>query len=313
MTVRDLRAADAPWLLEFLQKYFPEEEAILGTRPEGFTEVVRRIFEWRTRFVLGLLRLFGRPLFRFFVVEADGRTVATTLLTFSRSSGYVSMVVVDPAYRHRGYARTLLEAARQVTRVRRRRYLVLDVLRENRPARALYESIGFRTLRESAVLVHDRVAEAASPPVAPSGLRPFHPRDAHRLAEVARRDRPAEVERALPTGARDLIGSATIDRVLTSETAAWVFEDATGPLAWVSASVSRATEAGHLSSPIVDASVPPSVAETLVRTAVAWCAARRVPRIAAWVPGENARGRAALEAAGFREAIPALTLYRTLD
>lgn len=313
MTVRDLRASDAPWLLEFLKKYFPEEEAILGTRPEGFTEVVRKVFRWQARLVLGFLRLVGRPVYRFFVVQADGRTVATTLLTFSGASGYVSMVVVDPSYRHRGYARALLEKARHATRARGRRYIVLDVLTANRPARALYDSLGYRTLRETAIFVHERPSEAAPAREPPPGLRSFHPRDAPALAEVARRGRPPEVERVLPTAAREIAGSPTVDRVLTSESAAWVIEDASGPTAWVSASISPATEAAHLSNPIVDASVPPDAAEALVRTAVAWCATRRAPRVMAMAPAENERGRAALAAAGFREAIPSLTLYRTVD
>ena len=97
--IRDLRKVDAPRVLEFLQTQFPEEEALLGTRPEGFAKVVHRVFRWDAQLVIRLARLFGRPLFRFFVVEEDGRIVATTLLSFPERSGYVSMVVVDPAYR----------------------------------------------------------------------------------------------------------------------------------------------------------------------------------------------------------------------
>ena len=313
MIVRDLRASDAPALLGFLRRFFPEEEALLGTRPAGFEKVVRRVFRWDVRLVLALLRAVGRPAFRFFVLEEDGRVVATTLLTFSAAAGYVSMVVVDPAYRRRGFARELLERAHRATRSRGKPYLALDVLAANEPARALYERIGYRRLRETGYYVHDTPSALLPAPQGVPGLRPFDPRDAEGLAAVARRVRPAEVERVLPTAARDLTGSAWVGRLLSSEVAAWVVDPGSGPKAWATASVSEATEAGHLGSPIVDPSVGPETAVGLVRTAAAWCASRGVPRLMAMVPEENGGGRAALEGAGFRRAIPVLTLYRPVD
>ncbi len=310
MTVRELQGRDAADLLRFMKQYFPEEEALLGTRPEGFFEVVRRIFRWDVRFVLGLLRLVGRPIFRFFVVEEAGRLVATTLLTFSRRAGYVSMVVVDPAWRRRGLAQSLLERARAASRARRRPYLVLDVLAANTPARALYDRLGFRTLRETAYFVHERPDGGAPPAAAVPGLRPFRSEDARALVATARRVRPAVVEEVLPATERELTGSPWEGDLLASERAAWVIDDGAGAVAWVAAAVSRATEAGHLSSPILAESLDPERALGLVATATRWCADRGSPRVLAMVPRENERGRAALVGAGFREAIPVLTLYR---
>ncbi len=314
MKVRELRAADAADLLGFLQRDFPEEEALLGTRPEGFQEVVRRVFRWDVRLVLGLLRLVGRPIFRFFVIEEGGRLAATTLLTYSPRAGYVSMVVVAPEHRRRGFARTLLEEARRAARARGRRYVVLDVLAANTPARTLYERLGYRTLRSTAYFVHDR--PSALPPAPGGGVtgqRPFRPRDARELARIDARSRPADVVRVLPTSPRDFTGSAWESGLLASERAAWVIDDGEGPRAWVSATISKATEAGHLSNPIVDGSVTPERVEALVRTAAAWCATRGAPRLLAMVPEENERGRAALTATGFRDVLPVLTLYRTVD
>ena len=312
MNVRDLRAGDASDLLRFLENYFPEEEALLGTRPEGFQKVVRRVFRWDTRIVLGFLRAIGRPVFRFLVVEDEGRLVATTLLTFSKEAGYVSMVVVDPTHRRRGIARELLERARASTRRRGKRFVALDVLEANAPARALYERIGYRPLRRTAYFVHDHPDAVRPVPPVP-GLRPFDRRDAHRLAEVARRGRPARLNEILPTSEQEIAGSQWGSEVLASEIASWVIDRGPGAVAWVAATVSHATEAGHLACPILDPTVQPDVAEGLVRTAVAWCAERRVPRALTMVPEENARGRAAVESAGFRHAIPILTLYRPVD
>ncbi len=312
MIVRELRVRDAADLLGFLQRYFPEEEALLGTRPEGFLEIVRRLFRWDVRLVLALLRLVRRPIFRFFVIEDGGRLVATTLLTFSKAAGYVSMVVVDPAYRRRGLARELLDRARRATRSRGKPFLVLDVLAANAPARALYERIGFRTLRATAYYVQDAPESLLPGPTGIPGIRPFDRRDAPALAAIAGRGRPPEVERVLPSTPRELTGSSWEGALLASELTAWVYDPGSGPQAWVSAAVSRATEAGHLSSPIVGPSVPAEAAASLVRTAAAWCAARRVPRVMTMVPEENTGGRAALEGVGFRSVIPVLTLYRSV-
>lgn len=313
MNVRDLRAHDAPDLLRFLQNYFPEEEALLGTRPEGFQKVVQRIFRWDSRLILGVLRLFGRPLFRFFVVEDGGRVVATTLLTFPKEAGYLSMVVVDANYRRRGIARELLERARKAARKRGKRFLALDVLAANAPARTLYEREGYRPLRTTGYFVHDHPDTLRPAPALVPGLRPFERRDARALAAIARRERPAALNEVLPMTERELTGSSWAGQLLASSMAAWVLDDGSGAVAWISATVSSATAAGHIASPIIGPSVAPASAEGLVRTAGAWCAERGVARLLTMTPEENARGRAALEATGFRHAIPVLTLSRPVD
>ena len=311
--IRDLRAGDAPEVYEFLRRDFPEEKQILGMRPEGFDRVIQRVFRWDARLVLGLLRVFGRPIFRFFVVEVDGKLAATTLLTFAARAGYISLVAVDPAYRRRGFARLLLERCRQATVGRGRPYLALDVLESNAPARALYDSLGYRPLRRQFHLVHDEPWRFGTGPVRVPGLRPFAREDAEPLAGIARAQRPPAVETVLPTYASDIAGSEWVGRILQSESAAWVIDDGAGPIAWIAATSSPATEAGHLSAPIIGPAVTPDAGRSLVEAAGAWCAARRPPRISAMVPEENRCGRVALEAAGFHHAIASWTLYRPAE
>ncbi|HUJ78439.1 MAG TPA: GNAT family N-acetyltransferase [Thermoplasmata archaeon] len=313
--IRELLPGDTGQVFRFLKGEFPEEERLLGTRPEGFEQIVRRLFRWDSRLLLGLLRAVGRPLFRFFVVAKDGTIVGTTLLTYPEGTGYVSMVVVDPAERRQGHARHLLEAARAATARRGRPFIALDVLEGNAPARRLYESLGYRTLRATGYFVRETpapggAAAAGSSSARDRRVRPFRRSDARPLAEIAQRSAPAEVQRVLPIRARELVGSNWVSQMLGMTSSAWVIDRGNGPEAHLSASSSPATEAGHLSMPIVAETADPAAVSALVGTAVDWLTGRGVPRIVAMVPEANARGRAALEAAGFRHAIGILTLYR---
>ncbi|MFY9717600.1 MAG: GNAT family N-acetyltransferase [Thermoplasmata archaeon] len=305
--LRDLQATDAPRVLEFLRTEFPEEEAILGTRPEAFEKVVHRIYRWDSRLLLGLLRLVGRPIFRFLVIEESGQIVATTLLTFPEGAGYVSMVVVDRAHRRKGFAKRLLEEARRTAVQRGRRHVALDVLEANAPARALYEAIGYRTLRATGYFVREG-PPPAEPPIA--GIRAFRKADAPALVAIAQRNAPPEVAAVLPIRARDLIGSSLVGRLMGTTTAAWVVDRGAGPEAHLSASRTPITEAGHMSAPIIGDGVDPATSAGLVRTGVRWLADQGVARTAGMIPEANLRGRTAFEEAGFRHAIGILTLYR---
>jgi len=226
--IRDVRRADAPRLFELMERNFPEESALLGNRPEGFEEVVRRVFRWDRRLILGLLRLLGRPIFRFLVVEVDGQLVATTLLTFPRVSAYVSNVVVDPAHRRRGYAKSLLEEARQAAKRAGRQYLALDVLDTNTGARALYESIGYRALRAKSHMVLDPTGPLGPSRRANPAIRPFRRTDARALAALVREQTPEAVEAVLPTGESAFATSGFTNRILASEEAAWVIDRGAG-------------------------------------------------------------------------------------
>jgi len=309
--IRDLRRSDGPRLFELTKLGFPEEEAVLGTTPEGFARVVRRAFRWDTRFLIGLARVLGRPLFRYLVVEENGEVVATTLVSFAERTGHVNSVMVDPAYRRRGLARALLERARELTRAAGRKYITLDVLSENVPARTLYDRIGYRPIWQSGLWVH----AAGAPPTAPSSsaVRPFRASDAAALARIAEATRPPEVLEVLPIRAGAIRGSRFVDRMLASTTAAWVVDPGSGPEAHVAATVGAATTAAHFSDPIVGPSAAEPDVAALLATAVGWTAARGAPRIACRVPVTNVRGRAALLGGGFREALTDWTLSRTVD
>jgi ribosomal protein S18 acetylase RimI-like enzyme len=309
MRLREFRRADAPRFFELLKSEFPEEEAMLGMRPEGFEAIVRRLYRPDTRIVLGLLRALRRSPFHLYVVEDGGAIAATTMLSFAPRAGFLSTVVVAPGFRRRGYARQLIDAARREAARRRRPYVVLRVLEANAPALALYTSAGYRRLDRQSFVVHDAPGAFAGTPAAPA-IRPFRRADAAPLAELANRENPPPVREALPVRPRDLIGSTLADRLFSAETAAWVVDRGRGPEAHVAATSTPATEAAHLSAPIVGPTVEPEVALALVRTAGAWLAARQPLRIVTGVADDHLPARRALEEAGFHGAMAYFTLYR---
>ena len=311
--LRDLRRADGPEFLALMERGFPEESALMGGRPEEFEKMFRRVFRWDARFLLALLSLFGRPIVRLLVVEQDAHVVAESLVTFPPGAAYVSSVVVDEAYRRRGYARQMLEEAVKTARRARREFVVLDVLESNTPARALYDSLGYRPLEPRFHLVQDSMDRFSSPPPANSTIRALRRSDVPRLVEILRQQTPPEVEKVLPTRKDRFVGSGVANRMMATEEAAWVIDRGHGPEGHVAASVSRAMEAAHFASPTVAESVDDRLALDLVTTAASWCASRHAPRIISMVSGHNSRGRAALEAIGFRHALPLWTLYRTVD
>ena len=311
--IRDIQRADAPLLFDLMQKEFPEESALLGNRPEGFERVVRRVFRWDTRLILGLLRLLGRPIFRMLAVEADGKLVGSTLVTFPRVSAWVSNVVVAPAYRRRGYARRMVEEARGTARRVGRQYVALDVLDSNTPARTLYESMGYRRLQAKGHFLLEPATAAGTAASGNPAIRPFRRPDARPLASIVGRQTPSGVKAVIPTGEAAFVASRLATRMLDSEGMAWVIDRGNGAEGYVAATVSKVASAAHVTAPVLSESLDPALGASLTRTACAWSATRGAPRILCLVSEHNTWGRAALESVGFRLAFSSQTLYRSVN
>lgn len=85
----------------------------------------------------------------FTAVEGDG-VVGTLWLSFTeRARGleaFVYEVTVDPAHRGRGFGRSIMEAGHAICRERGAVAVGLNVFGHNAPARALYESLGYRVV-----------------------------------------------------------------------------------------------------------------------------------------------------------------------
>lgn len=297
--LRELRKADVPAYLRLLLENFPEEQKLVGYRPEPMIRIIRRLFRPDWRLILGFLRLIHRPVFRLFVVEEEGTIAAAALLTYGSESGYVSTVVTDPRFRRRGFGRRVVRACREATRAAGRRHVVLDVLSTNRPARALYESEGFAFLRHQALWAGPvPSSSAASAP----GIRALAKRDLRPIAELATGALSAPAREVIPVSPSELAVSPLVTYGLASESEAWVLDEGAGAVGYLRATVGAATSSGHLSQPILAPSVGPERSADLVAVALEWLRVRGAPTVVSEVPAENVAGAAALHAAGLREA-----------
>jgi ribosomal protein S18 acetylase RimI-like enzyme len=109
---------------------------------------------------------------RGFVWEVDGRVVGC--ITLQRADTYgrrwiIANVAVHPAYRGRGIARHLMEAALDRIRQLGGEWAVLQVRPDNAPARHLYERLGFEDVFIETTL-HHLPLPPLLPPVVPRGV-----------------------------------------------------------------------------------------------------------------------------------------------
>jgi ribosomal protein S18 acetylase RimI-like enzyme len=142
-------------------------------------------FRDRRRFYEFVMRV---PTCQPLVGVADGRLVATGLATASGPVGWLGSIVVEAAYRRRGYGRTMTEELMRRLRGAGCETLSLEATDAGRP---MYERMGFRIETFYHQLQADHLPER---PEAPEGslLRRLEPAD---LPAVLELDRLATAER----------------------------------------------------------------------------------------------------------------------
>lgn len=107
--------------------------------PEG-REAVRGM---RAAAYMGPLLWILGDLFSGYVWVEEGRAVGNVTLSRSRGGYLVSNLAVHPDYRRRGIARRLMEAVIERAEKKRAPWVALEVRRDNRAAKGLYEKLGF--------------------------------------------------------------------------------------------------------------------------------------------------------------------------
>jgi len=211
-------------------------------------------------------------------VRADGgRLVASAAaLPYGGGSGWISMVLVDPGWRHRGIASRLMNECVQHLR-RAQRTATLDATPDGE---AVYRQLGFE-----AGFAFERWEGEAAPVDGPGRVRADEPDDAATGIGAARL---ADVERIAPLDAAALGGvgrtSLLLDFLQRPSTQAWLEGDRAGFV--IARAGHRATQVG----PLVAARVEAALA--LLRHALARVAGRvfiDIPVRAAAVTDELAR------------------------
>ena len=91
-------------------------------------------------------------------VHLDGRMVAFSISGRANRSGYVQRLAVDPSARRRRFAQLLLDDALRWMQRRDVSRVMVNTAADNRPALALYGSIGFER-QPGALLILERVLQ----------------------------------------------------------------------------------------------------------------------------------------------------------
>jgi ribosomal protein S18 acetylase RimI-like enzyme len=192
LRVREYCSSDFERLLELGKIAFSPEMEVFGL-DEASIRRQARLYS----FIRAIQRLTGRFFFKIYVGEFAGQLVGTTSLSREGEAWYIGMVMVDPEYRRRGFARALVEAACDEARARGVKRVILHVREENTPAKNLYLSLGFTLFERVFHFVKEVERGEPEPRPLPPGyqlmeVKPFD-RQAFRVMDATQEERSAEV------------------------------------------------------------------------------------------------------------------------
>lgn len=92
----------------------------------------------------------------FLVLEVDGAVAGTVMAGYEGHRGWINYLAVDPTARRRGLGRSLMAEAERLLRARGCPKINLQIRRENQPAIAFYQRLGFT--EDAAVSLGKRLA-----------------------------------------------------------------------------------------------------------------------------------------------------------
>lgn len=251
-------------------------------------------------------------LFHGFVWIEDGQIVGNvTINRLSPQKWMISNVAVHPDHRRRGIAHELMDASVEWVRGRRARWIMLEVRRDNVPARSLYLDMGFVVVEGTTEMERHGIGSVAriGPPES-YRLRPARSSDGPHIFELARQITPALAQRIEPIRRRDYeIGRLDhfvdgLRRLIgLPATSRWVVTDPDQQV--VAALKVRMGGHNHRINLLVHPDLRGILEETLITRALNALSGHR-GTVRAQVGAEHTAAIATLEAHGFREA-------RTLD
>jgi ribosomal protein S18 acetylase RimI-like enzyme len=182
--IRDFRKSDLDDLLRLLPVSNAEEFKVTGFDPDHTRDMINRLYGWAGRFLLGLLRLFGKQPMKFLVAEADGKLVGTTIVDDRGKAGSISVVMVHPDYRRRGIATKLMTGALDFIRRREKVRAVLGVMSTNTAAIDLYARLGFKLFENAVYFVGELDSLRVSKDIDGVEVRPFRKGDLDEVYEL---------------------------------------------------------------------------------------------------------------------------------
>jgi len=140
----------------------------------NLVDTARRL--WPLFFLLSRTSPPMQDFLRGFIWEEDAQPVG--LVNVSRIGGsndwMIANVAVLPAYRGRGIARKLVEAAVELAESRMAQRIILDVVKGNTPAIQLYSSMDFMLFATATVLRRSPVGKVNARPKPPTGYFASH-------------------------------------------------------------------------------------------------------------------------------------------
>jgi len=208
ISVRDFRKSDLEDVSELGRLCFAREFELKGLDVEHLTEKVEQLFGFTGRFLLFLLQVFGRRPFRFFVAEAYGKVVGTTMVSRQVNVGYISWVMVHQDYRGRGIAKRLLEKTVEYARKSGMEKVALHVDSTNDQAKNLYIKMGFKKFEKLAHLVGDVTTISFTPElVGEICIRNFQEKDIDSVYELVKLSEDSEHLRVFSLRKESLKGS----------------------------------------------------------------------------------------------------------
>lgn len=144
-SIRDFNKKDLARILEIGRASFVRDFEIAGFNEEGVKKKLR---------VYGLVklvkRLVGKTFFRTYIGEIGNLVVGALFNHSIGESWYSDMLIVDPMYRRRGYARKLLSRACSDAMSLGAKKVIVSVNEDNIAAKNLCKSLGFVTFERIA-------------------------------------------------------------------------------------------------------------------------------------------------------------------
>ena len=142
--IRDFRKEDFDDVIACSKVSFSEEIEIHGFDPEVWRKIANRRFSVLGKTLFAFLKLLNKEPMKFFVAEVDGKVVGTTMVTKRGNTGYVSTMMVHSDFRRKGIATELMKTTIEYVQKRKLARAILHVISTNKPAKNLYQKLGFK-------------------------------------------------------------------------------------------------------------------------------------------------------------------------